>query len=238
LRLAETIAIVTGSARGIGRAIALALASEGADLVRADRLGDSLPAVAEEIRALGRRALAQPADVSDAAQVQRLVADTVATYGRVDVLVNNAGTIVLPGGILETSPEAWDTMMATNARSVFLCSRAVLPHMLARRRGKIVNVASTAGLRPLPNRAAYCASKYAVVGFTRALALDLRPHGIAVNAICPGAVDTPLTAYARPDADRSAWLRPGDVADVAVFLASVDARGMTGAVVEVAGWAN
>jgi meso-butanediol dehydrogenase/(S,S)-butanediol dehydrogenase/diacetyl reductase len=238
LRLAETVAIVTGSARGIGRAIALALARAGADLVLADRLGDELAAVAGEIRGVGRRVLAERADVSDATQVERLVAEAVATYGRVDVLVNNAGTIVLPGGILETSPEAWDTMMATNARSVFLCSRAVLPHMLARGRGAIVNIASVAGLRPLPDRVAYCASKHAVVGFTRALALDLRPHGIAVNAICPGAVDTPLTAYSRPDADRSGWLRPDDVAGVAVFLASDAARGMTGGIVEVAGWAD
>jgi NAD(P)-dependent dehydrogenase (short-subunit alcohol dehydrogenase family) len=238
LRLTETVAIVTGSARGIGRAIALALAREGADLVLADTRAEALGGVAAEIGGLGRRALAQAADVADAAQVERLVAAALDAYGRIDVLVNNAGTIVLPGDVLGTTPEAWDTMMATNARSVFLCSRAVLPHMLARRRGRIVNVASTAGLRPLPSRAAYCASKHAVVGFTRALALDLRPHGIAVNAICPGAVDTPLTAYSRPDADRSAWLRPGDVAEVAVFLASDAAGGMTGAVVEVAGWAD
>jgi NAD(P)-dependent dehydrogenase (short-subunit alcohol dehydrogenase family) len=129
-------------------------------------------------------------------------------------------------------------MMNSNARSVFLCSRAVVPGMRRRGRGRIVNVASTAGLRGLPERSAYVASKHAVVGFTRALALDLRPHGIAVNAICPGAVDTPLTAYSRPDADKSAWLQPADVAEVAVFLASDAARGMTGAIVEVAGWAD
>ena len=136
------------------------------------------------------------------------------------------------------TPEAWDTMMATNARSVFLCSRAVVPDMRRRGRGRIVNVASAAGLRGLPERSAYCASKHAVVGFTRALALDLRPHGIAVNAICPGAVDTPLTAYSRPEADKSGWLQPTDVAEVALFLASDAARGMTGAIVEVAGWAD
>jgi 3-oxoacyl-[acyl-carrier protein] reductase len=236
LRLSDTVALVTGSARGIGRAIALAFAREGADLVLADRRADALPGVADAIRALGRRALAHPADVSDAAQVGGLVERALGELGRVDVLVNNAGTIVLPGGLEETTPEAWDTMMATNARSVFLCSRAVVPDMRRRRQGRIVNVASTAGLRPLPDRSAYCASKHAVVGFTRALALDLRPHGIAVNAICPGAVDTPLTAYSRPEADKSGWLQPADVAEVAVFLASDAARGMTGAIVEVAGW--
>jgi NAD(P)-dependent dehydrogenase (short-subunit alcohol dehydrogenase family) len=238
MRLADTVALVTGSARGIGRAIALALAREGADLVLADRRADALPAVAEAIQALGRRALAHAADVGDAAEVGGLVDRALGEFGRVDVLVNNAGTIVLPGGLEETTPEAWDTMMAENARSVFLCSRAVVPDMRRRGRGRIVSVASTAGLRGLPERSAYCASKHAVVGFTRALALDLRPHGIAVNAICPGAVDTPLTAYSRPEADKSAWLQPTDVAEVAVFLASDAARGMTGAIVEVTGWAD
>jgi 3-oxoacyl-[acyl-carrier protein] reductase len=238
VRLSDTVALVTGSARGIGRAIALAFAREGADLVLADLRADALPGVADAIRELGRRALAHPADVSDAAQVRALVERALGEFGRVDVLVNNAGTIVLPGGLEETTPEAWDTMMATNARSVFLCSRAVVPGMRRRGQGRIVNVASTAGLRPLPERSAYSASKHAVVGFTRALALDLRPHGIAVNAICPGAVNTPLTAYSRPEADKSGWLQPADVAEVAVFLASDAARGMTGAIVEVAGWAD
>jgi 3-oxoacyl-[acyl-carrier protein] reductase len=237
LRLLDTVAIVTGSARGIGRGIALAFARAGADLILVDRAA-GLDAVADEVRALGRRALVRVADVAREEEVRRLVDGTLAEYGRIDVLVNNAGTIVLPGAILETTVEAWDTMMAANARSVFLCSRAVLPTMLARRRGRIVNIGSVAGVRPLPERAAYCASKHAVTGFTRALALDLRPHGIAVNAICPGAVDTPLTRYSRPDADRSGWLGPEDVAGVAVFLASDAARGMTGAVVEVAGWAD
>jgi 3-oxoacyl-[acyl-carrier protein] reductase len=236
MRLADTVALVTGSARGIGRAIGLAFAREGADVVLADRRADALADVAEAIGGLGRRALVHPADVSDAVQVRGLVERALGELGRVDVLVNNAGTIVLPGGLEETTPEAWDTMMASNARSVFLCSRAVVPAMRRRGRGRIVNVASTAGLRGLPERSAYCASKHAVVGFTRALALDLRPHGIAVNAICPGAVDTPLTAYSRPEADKSGWLQPPDVADVAVFLASDAARGMTGAIVEVAGW--
>ena len=237
MRLLDTVALVTGSARGIGRGIALAFARAGADVALVDRAA-GLEAVAGEVRALGRRAAVQPADVAREEEVRRAVDATLAEFGRVDVLVNNAGTLVLPGAILETTVDAWDTMMAVNARSVFLCSRAVLPGMLARGRGRIVNIGSVAGLRPLPERTAYCASKHAVTGFTRALALDLRPHGIAVNAICPGAVDTPLTRHTRPDADRARWLGPGDVADVAVFLASDDARGMTGAVVEVAGWAD
>ncbi len=238
MRLADTVAIVTGAGRGIGRGIALAFAREGATLAVADRAPAGLDEVAAEARALGRRVLVDPADVGREDDVGRLVERTLAEYGRIDVLVNNAGTIVLPGAILETTAEAWDTMMATNARSVFLCSRAVLPAMLSRRAGRIINIGSTAGIKPLPDRAAYCASKHAVVGFSRALALDLRGRGIAVNVICPGAVDTPLTAYSRPDADRSHWLQPADIAEVAVFLASDAARGMTGAVVEVPGWSD
>ncbi len=237
MRLADTVAIVTGAGRGIGRGVALAFAREGADLALVDKAPDGLAPLAAEIRALGRRALAERADVAVEADVERAVRRVLDEFGRVDVLVNNAGTGVLPGAILETTLEAWETTIATNARGVFLCTRAVLPAMIEHRRGAIINIASTAGLRPLRKRAAYCASKHAVVGFTRCAALDMRPYGIAVNAIASGPVDTPLTRLSRPDIDKRDWLRPEEIADVAVFLASAEARGMTGAVVEVEGWA-
>ena len=236
MRLVGTIALVTGSARGIGRGIALAFAREGADLALADTA--ALDGVEAEIRQAGRDALSVAADVTREEQVARLVERTLQRFGRIDVLVNNVGTIVMPGEILETTLEAWETMMATNARSVFLCTQAVLPGMIQRRQGKIINICSVAGLRALPNRAAYCASKHAVTGFTRCAALDMKPYGIAVNAICPGAVHTPLTDYSRPDADKRGWMQPAEIADVAVFLASPEARAITGAVLEVSGWAG
>jgi len=238
VKLAGIIAIVTGAGRGIGRGIALTFAREGADVAIASRTGLELEALAEEIRALGRRVLVQPTDVTQEDQVQLLVDRTLAEFGRVDVLVNNAGTIILPGDILQTSLQAWEEMMAANARSVFLCCKAVLQTMIERRKGKIINISSAAGLRGLPDRAAYCASKFAVTGFTEALALDMKPYGIAVNAICPGAVDTPLTSISRPDDDKTGWMKPKDIADVALFLASDDSRAMTGAIVEVSGWAG
>lgn len=236
MKLSETVAIVTGAGRGIGRSIALTFACEGADVAIASRTPDELETLAGEIRALGRRALIQTADVSQPEDVQRLVDRTLEELGRVDVLVNNAGTIIMPGELLETTVEAWDTMMAVNVRSVFLCCKAVLPAMIERGSGKIINISSVAGLRGLPNREAYCASKYAVTGFTASLALDMKPHGIAVNAICPGAVDTPLTGLSRPGDEKVGWMQPEDIADVALFLASDDARAMTGAMVEVGGW--
>ena len=238
MRLAGTTGIVTGAARGIGRGIALAFAREGADIALADNAAAALEGVGAEIRNLGREALVVPTDVTLEDQVGRLVAQSLARFHRIDVLVNNAGTIVMPGAILETTLDAWETMMATNARSAFLCTRAVLPSMMERRQGKIINVCSVAGIRPLPNRAAYCASKHALTGFTRCIALDMKPFGIAVNAICPGAVHTPLTDYSRPDADKIGWMQPEEIADVALFLASQEARSMTGAVIEVSGWAE
>jgi NAD(P)-dependent dehydrogenase (short-subunit alcohol dehydrogenase family) len=236
MRLADKVAMVTGAGRGIGRAIALTFAREGADLAVAALEADELESLAQEVRSLGRRAVARAGDVSDEAGVQGFVAAALAEFGRIDVLVNNAGTIILPGDITQMTVEDWDRTMAINVRSTFLCCRAVLPGMIERGQGQIINMSSTAGLRGLRNRTAYCASKHAVSGFTKALALDMQAHHIAVNAICPGAVDTALTAYARPDADKTGWMVPQDIADVALFLASSDARAMTGALVEVGGW--
>lgn len=236
MKLADTITIVTGAGRGIGRGIALACAAAGSDVVVTSRTIDELETLAAEIRDMGRRVLVHPADVSQEAEVKSLVDATMAEFGRVDVLVNNVGTIIMPGDVLGTTVEAWDAMMAINARSVFLCCKAVMPCMMERRKGKIINISSTAGLKGLPNRGAYCASKHAVTGFTASLAIDLKPYGIAVNAICPGAVDTPLTAISRPDADKTDWIKPLDIGNAVVFLASDDARMITGANLEVVGW--
>ncbi len=238
MKLIGKAALITGAGRGIGRAIALTFAREGADLLVTALEADELTGLSREVESLGRRVLARAADVSDEAEVQDLVEWGLAGLGQIDVLVNNAGTMILPGAVLQMTVEAWDRTMAINARSVFLCCRAVLPGMMARRSGSIINLSSTAGLRGLAERAAYCASKHAVSGFTKTLAIDMKPYGIAVNAICPGPVITALTAYALPDADKTGWMVPQDIADIALFLASEDARAMTGALLEAAGWAG
>jgi len=231
-------AIITGAGRGIGKAIAQAFLRESIAVAGVSRTPSELKYLEKEggIRQIPTAAIR--ADVSQEADVLHVFDQAVSILGHVDILVNNAGTIVLPGDLLSTSFEAYETMMQVNAQSVFLCCKAVIPHMLKRCSGSIINISSIAGLRGLQNRAVYCATKHAVNGFTKALAIDLRPRGIAVNAICPGAVHTSLTDYSRPDAKKEDWMQPEDIADVAVFLASDRARAMTGSILEVVGWAD
>ena len=204
MRLDGQAAIVTGAGRGIGRAIALALAREGARMVVNARTPGEVAAVVAEIRALGGEALAVLADVTVATEVERLVAAAVARFGAVDILVNNAGGI--PGELYDAAgapkfataiweePEAsWDRIIEANLKSVFLCARAVLPHMLARGRGEIVTIASQTA-RVVPSGrggGAYAVAKTGVVALTQLLAIQAGPRGIRVNAVSPGLVDTP-----------------------------------------------
>lgn len=217
MRLAGQTAIVTGGGRGIGRAIALALAREGANVVVNARTRSEVAAVVEEIRALGGDALAALADVTSAAEVDRLVADAANRYGAVDILVNNAGG--MPSELYdaagapkftpllwEESEAVWDRIIAANLKSVFLCSKAVIPRMLAQGRGEIVNIASQNARMIRSGRAgsAYTVAKTAVVALTQVLALQAGPQGVRVNAVSPGLIATPgntrLLRSRRPDA--------------------------------------
>jgi len=241
IRLDGKTALVTGSERGIGRAIALIFASAGADVViaslpRDDTAAKNMEALAKEIDALGRKTLVVPVDVSNEQSVKNLAAETEKTFPRIDIVVNNAGTIILPDNILDTPVADFDRMIAVNLRGIFLVCQNFLPPMIKRRRGRIINIASSAGLWGLPDRLSYCSSKFGVVGFTSALAIDMKPYNIAVNAICPGAVDTPLTAYTKPDADKSRWMQPDDIANLALFLASDQASAITGSNHQIMGW--
>ncbi len=189
LPLAGKTAVVTGGARGIGKGIVLELARAGADVLIADLLEDAMQSTAAEVQALGRRALARRVDVTDAAQVQAMVDQAVSELGGLDILVNCAGVISIHP-VAELSERDWDFVMDVNAKGTFLGCRAALGPMRAQRSGHIVNVASIAGKEGFPNLAHYSASKFAVVGFTNALAKEVAQEGITVNAICPGIVRT------------------------------------------------
>ena len=229
-KLDGRVALVTGASRGIGAAIACAFGRAGAMVaVNYHRSETRAAAVVAAIEAAGSQAMAVHADVSNGAAVRGMVDRATAAFGPIDVLVNNAGILnMVP--LDQMSEDVWDEMIATNLRSVFLCTRAVLPAMLARGRGKIINVTSQVGQKGMPNHAHYAAAKAGVIGFTRALAREVGPRGIHVNAIAPGPIETeligPITDDFRREKGAIFALRrlglPEEVAPTAVFLASDD----------------
>ncbi len=193
MEFAGKAAVVTGGGRGIGRAAALELAGRGADVAVAARSTAEIESVAGEIRKLGRRALAVPCDVTDPKSVEDLAKAAIATLGKVDILVNNAG-IATSAAIKHQSLEEWNKVLAVNATGPFLCAQAVLTPMAERGFGRIVNVASITSRMGAPYIAAYTASKHALLGFTRVAAAEYAKKGVTVNAVCPGYVDTDMTA--------------------------------------------
>jgi NAD(P)-dependent dehydrogenase (short-subunit alcohol dehydrogenase family) len=244
------IALVTGAGSGIGRAIALRLGQEGWGVAVNDVDPARAAAVTRELAAAGARAVPIAADVGDRAAALGMVRDAVDALGAVDLLVNNAGLCRL-GAIADYAEADWRATFRVNVDGVFFCCQAVLPHMLARGRGSIVNLASWSGKAGAPYFGAYCASKFAVIGLTQSLAKEVASRGIRVNAVCPGIVagtemraqvDAESRALGRPtSADRVSWIPMGrlaeahDVAGVVAFLASDDARYMTGQAINVTG---
>ena len=263
-------AIVTGVGRprGIGRAVALRLARDGANVVISDicrkyegdlafyNLGEweQLEIVVGEIEALGRKALAFKVDVTKKDDIQNMVDGALEEFGRIDVLVNNAGTGVGVGPFLTIGEEAWDKTFEVNSKGTFLCCQAVLPTMIERKAGKIVNIASTAGLRGSASYGAYGASKFAVVGMTQILAAEFSQFGINVNCVCPAMVETDLgfeeyeflsfvkggtVEEVRQSVIESIPIGRAatgeDIADVVAFLSSEDSRYMVGQAVAVTG---
>lgn len=240
--LSEKVAVITGGGRGIGRSIALAMADAGADIVVTARTNSQIQAVAEEIKAKGRRCLAVPADVADANQVKELVERTIEEFGKIHILVNNAGTI-RPEPMLDHSESVWDEILNINLKGVFLCTRAVGKHMVDRQYGKIINVASTGGIVADPYFSAYHASKGAVLLFTKSVALEWARHNINVNAIAPGLVTTDLitgmdekrTAKLAKTIPKGRFAEPEEIAPLAVFLASDLSSYMVGECVVIDG---
>lgn len=239
--LSGRVAIVTGSGRGIGRAIALKLAEAGASVVVND-MGEAAEGVAREIRAAGRQSLAVIGDVSSAADVARLAEATIATYDRVDILVNNAG-IARDHLLVRMSDEDWDRVLDVDLKGVFLCTRAVLRYMLRKRWGRIISIASIVGLVGNPGQANYAAAKAGVIGFTRSVAREVASRKITVNAIAPGFIDTEMTQHLAEDQRQGLMSRiplgrlgsPDDVAGAVAFLASEKAGYITGQVLAVDG---
>lgn len=218
--LSGKVALVTGAGRGIGRAIALAFAEEGAAVALVARSRADLAGVAAEIRERGGRALAVPTDVTQDAAVESAVESVAGELGRLDILVTSAGTASF-APVADSKPGDWDAMLALNLRAVMVCCRAALPTMLRQRSGTILNVASIAAKRALPGSAVYTATKMAVVGFSRVLAEELRPHGVRVGVLVPGAVDTPLWDTLGSSPPRDKMLRPEDVARAAVLMVAL-----------------
>jgi 2-deoxy-D-gluconate 3-dehydrogenase len=237
-------AFVTGASRGIGRAIALALAGAGAGVACAARARDQVEATAAVIEAAGGRARSIRLDVTSGEQIGAAVKEAEATLGPIDILVNNAG-ITLDKPSLEVTDDEWDTVLATNLTSMFRCARAVAPGMIARGRGKIINLGSMYGALGVPRYAAYCASKAAVGGLTRSLAAEWARHGVQVNCLAPGYMNTdiPRAALADPKT-RERFLskiparrigEPEEAAALAVYLASPASDFMTGQTVYLDG---
>lgn len=216
-RLEGQVALVTGASRGIGRAIAVELAREGANVALAARNRARLLVVQREIAAVGGQASAFAADVGSEEDAAALVQDTIQRFGQLDILVNNAG-IGLFGPLAQTSTADWDRLMATNARGAFLCCRQAIPHLRQREVSFIVNIASVVGHKGYANQSAYSASKHAIGGMSKALAKEVQADNIRVHVVCPGGVDTDMVGDARPDLDRSSLMAPQDVADVVLFL--------------------
>jgi NAD(P)-dependent dehydrogenase (short-subunit alcohol dehydrogenase family) len=247
-RLRGKVAIVTGAGQGIGEAIAESFAAEGAVVVAANRTEEKGRRVVEAITEVGGHAAFVRTDVTRAAEVERLVAETLERFGRLDILCNNAGVGLLRS-VIESSEEEYDYVMDTNVRGMFLCCKHAIPPMLEQASGCIVNVASVASFVGFRRDAAYCASKGAALMLTRQLALDYAASGVRVNAICPGFIETPeLLHYVSQQPDSDIALaevvslhpmgrigRPEEVAAAAVFLAGPESSFMTGSALVVDG---
>jgi 3-oxoacyl-[acyl-carrier protein] reductase len=242
MNLTDRVAIVTGAGRGIGRAIALKLAGVGAVVVVSDILEKEAGEVAQEIKANGGQGLVCLADVSQAADVARLVEETLVAFSRIDILVNNAG-IARDQLLLRMSEEDWDKVIDVDLKSVFLCTKAVLRYMLKARWGRIVSLSSIAGLVGNPGQANYSSAKAGIIGFTRTAAREVGSHGITVNAVAPGFIETDMTSRMKEELRQEIkrhipldrFGTPQDVAEAVAFLASEEAGYITGQVLSING---
>jgi NAD(P)-dependent dehydrogenase (short-subunit alcohol dehydrogenase family) len=255
MRMTGKTAVITGAGSGIGRGIALVLARDGAEVAVVDKQRERATSVAKEVESLGREAIALSTDVSQSDEVNDMVKVVLHRFDKIDVLVNNVAIRGQVAPVLDLDESNWDMVMSVNAKSAFLCSKAVAPHMIRQRAGKIINISATAGKRNNALSAHYGASKFALIGFTQALALELAPYGINVNAVCPGPTDTPMWwAFVRSESHREgispeSWSErfcreriplgrmntPEDIGHLVSFLASDEAGAITGIAFTISG---
>ena len=210
-------AVVTGAGRGIGKRIAQRLAEVGVRVALAARSKDQLDGVHSEIIRSGGCAIAIPTDMAREKEIARLVEHTVLEFGRLDIVVNNAG-VGFFGPLADMPTDQWDRIMSVNARGPFILCREAIPHLRRQDDAFIVNVASVVGVKGYENQAAYAASKHALMGMTKVLARELQADGVRVHAICPGGVDTEMVRLSRPDLDPAILMKPDEIADAVMFL--------------------
>jgi 3-oxoacyl-[acyl-carrier protein] reductase len=232
MKLKDKVAIVTGSGRGIGRATALELAKEGANVVATARTEEEIKRTSEEIKEFGREAISVRCDVRSSNDIKNLVRKTIEKFGRIDVLVNNAGVAIYKP-LVEITEEEWKETIDINLKGAFLCSREVLPVMVRQNSGIIVNISSGLGKIGAANFSAYCAAKFGVIGLTEALAKEVEDKGIRVYAVCPRAVDTKLYYDIFPGTDPSYLSSPEDIAKEVVKLCLPGCKVKTGKSIDV-----
>ena len=228
MKLTGKIALITGGGRGIGRAVALHYAREGATLALCARTTAEIEKTVAEIRALKADCEGWTCDVSDEESVRSLVSNVLHRFGRIDVLVNNAGVMTRPTPLEEIDPKKWDYTIAVNLRGPFLVTRAVLPAMFKQKSGSIINISSEIGRGAFANFASYAASKWGLEGLTQTLAAEVRSNGIRVNSVAPGYVATKMTGFQ--------GTKPESVTDVFVYLASSDSKSVTGKMLSSSSW--
>ncbi len=239
--LADRVALVTGSSRGIGKAIAIKLSEAGASVVTNDSSGNA-ETIAEQLRLNGKQSIACVANVGSSLEVNAMIDKVVETFGRIDILVNNAG-IIRDQLLLRMTDEEWDSVLNVNLKSVFLCTRAVIKYMLKQRYGRIISISSVVGLTGNAGQANYASAKAGILGFTKTIAREVAPRGITVNAIAPGFIVTEMTQHLTEEQKTELINRipvgylgdPDDIANAVAFLASDEAAYITGQVLSVDG---